>query len=207
MTAVSGKQYYRAMENHLAFAMLNSRDDIVFVSPRALPYFSKQESAAGLSVPAGVAADMQPALVATLARTRQTGRAAHSDAVQVPSGETGAAVRISTRMLGGDEIEPGTVVLIFDEIQPGALDDPAIDLISNQSVISELYADLMLSRDEFHRLAIEHEETVGNMAALNEELYSINEELRSASSELQANRDSLEAGNAALTDMVDRVTK
>jgi diguanylate cyclase (GGDEF)-like protein/PAS domain S-box-containing protein len=207
MTAVPREPYYRAMESDLAFAMLNSRDDIVFVSHRALPYFSQQESAAGLSVPASVAADIQTALVATLARTRQTGRVAHSPAVQVQSGETGGAVRISTRMLGGDDIEPGTVVLIFDDIEAGALDDPAVDQASNQSIISELYADLMLSRDEFHRLAIEHEETVGNMAALNEELYSINEELRSASSELQANRDSLEAGNAALTDMVDRVTK
>jgi diguanylate cyclase (GGDEF)-like protein/PAS domain S-box-containing protein len=210
MTAVPEHHYYRAMENNLAFAILNASDDILFVSPRALPYFSRHESTVGFSALTAVIPVMQTELAATLARTRQTGQVGHARAVPVQTNANGAAVRISARMLTGNDIEPGTVILNFDEMAPDAIDAPdedGVDGDSSQSIISDLYAELMLSRDAFHRLTLEHEETVGNMAALNEELYSINEELRSASSELQANRDTLEAGNAELAAMVNRVMR
>jgi diguanylate cyclase (GGDEF)-like protein/PAS domain S-box-containing protein len=204
MTAVPEGHYCRALAEHLAFLLLDGRDEILFVSPRAQPYFARREGAAGPSVLDVKNPAMRTELVATLARMRQTGKSAHSHAVH---DETGARVGISAQAIGSDEIEAGALVLMLDETTPGETDDQAAGQVSSQSIIADLYAELMLSRDEFHRLTLEHEETVGNMAALNEELYSINEELRSVSSELEGSRDTLEAGNAALTDMVNRVTK
>ena len=137
------------MENNLAFAILNVRDDILFVSPPALPYFSRHESTVGSAALTAIAAVMESELVATLARTRQTGLVAHARAIPVQTGANAASIRISARMLAGDDIEPGTVVLNFDDIAADASDDNGADRSASQSIISELYAELMLSRDEF----------------------------------------------------------
>jgi diguanylate cyclase (GGDEF)-like protein/PAS domain S-box-containing protein len=207
MTAVPEERYCRAMADTLAFAVLDGSDGIRFVSPRALPYFSGQQDAARPSSPMAVEPALQTEMEATLARMRQTGLIAHSRAVQVRIGEHAALIRVSAQALAGDDIESGAVVFIFAEFGPGDPDDYAASQLSSQAIISNLYAELMLSRDAFHRLTIEHEETAGNMAALNEELYSISKELRSAAGELQASRARLEAGNADLAEMVDRVAK
>jgi diguanylate cyclase (GGDEF)-like protein/PAS domain S-box-containing protein len=205
MTVIPDLHYCQAMAGNLPYALLNAKDEILFISLPARPYFIRRDGAAGHAVLAVIDPALQSELVATLARARQTGMMARSDPVK--NSDAGAHIWISAQSLAGDDIGAGAMILMFDELTQADPGNYASDQISSQSVISDLYAELMLSRDEFHRLAIAHEETVGNMAALNEELHSNNEELRSASSELQANRDTLEAGNAALTEMVNRITK
>jgi diguanylate cyclase (GGDEF)-like protein/PAS domain S-box-containing protein len=84
---------------------------------------------------------------------------------------------------------------------------PPLQSSADQMVVSDLYAELMRSRDEFHRLTIKHEESIKNLAKMNEELRSINEELRCATEELEEHRALLEAGNVSLNEMVNRVTR
>lgn len=84
---------------------------------------------------------------------------------------------------------------------------PPLQSSADQMVVSDLYAELMRSRDEFHRLTIKHEESIKNLATMNEELRSINEELRCATEELEEHRALLEAGNVSLNEMVNRVTR
>jgi len=208
MTAAPEEPYRKAMAENLAFALLNGSDEVQFVSPRALPYFNRRDIATRPFALASVALAPQAELLATLVRARRTGLIAHSQALQLRRGDIADEIRVSAQAISDADLDPGAVILIFEPLEAGDVGGcVAADPLSSQSIISDLYAELMLSRDEFHRLTIEHEETVSNMATLNEELYSINEELRSASTELEANRDTLEAGNAALTEMVNRVTK
>jgi diguanylate cyclase (GGDEF)-like protein/PAS domain S-box-containing protein len=196
-----------ALAEALAVAFLDSRDHILFISAKAEAYFCEGRGALGKSVLASISPALHAEVGAALARTRQSQAATSSHAVQFSSAGKARRVHASTRPLAGTGIEDGAILLLFEDHATGDPEPDGQDQSSSQAIICDLYAELMLSRDEYHRLSIEHEETVGSMAALNEELYSINEELRSASSELQSNRDSLEAGNAALTAMVNRVTK
>ncbi|MDB5759715.1 MAG: hypothetical protein JWM30_3004 [Burkholderia sp.] len=207
MKVVPEDKYCHAIAENLAFAVLNGRDEIQFISPQALAYFNSGKDGDSPLLLNAIDTALQTEAVATLARCRQTGQVAHSHAVQVQRGDSDLPVKVSARTFAGDAVDAGAIMLTFDECGAGYQGDDALAQQSSQTIISDLYAELMLSRDEFHRLTLEHEEAVSSMAALNEELYSINEELRSASSELQANRDVLEAGNVALTEMVNRVTK
>lgn len=84
---------------------------------------------------------------------------------------------------------------------------PSPENSSDQMTVSDLYAELMRSKDEFHRLTVKHEESLKNLATMNEELCSINEELRCATEELNEHRALLEEGNVSLHAMVSRVTK
>ena len=207
MMEAAEQQYCSALAEVLAVAFLDSRDHIQFISAKAEAYFCGGQGAVGKPVFAGIAPALRAEVGAALALTRQSQSATRSHAVQFGSAGEARRVHASTRPLAGAGAEDGAILLLFEDQAPGDPELLSQDQTSSQAVICDLYAELMLSRDEFHRPTTEHEETVSSMAALNEELYSINEELRSASSELQSNRDSLEAGNAALTAMVDRVTK
>nr|WP_314626118.1 EAL domain-containing protein [uncultured Noviherbaspirillum sp.] len=207
MTEAAEQYDHNALAEVLAVAFLDSRDHILFISARAEAYFSEGRGAVGKSVFVGIAPTLRAEVGAALARSRQSQSATRSNAVRFVSAGEERQVNASARPLAGAGVEDDAILLLFEDQAPGDQEQLAQDQTSSQAVICDLYAELMLSRDEFHRLTVEHEETVGSMAALNEELYSINEELRSASSELQSSRDSLEAGNAALTAMVNRVTK
>jgi len=204
MATLPDKDYLLNVTSNLAFVLTDDQDDILFSSSRAAPYLVADYWAHTTNIINVVEAPLRPSLAAALARSRHS-----DDTVAIthhrPGKEEGHCTLLVTirpfRVGSGN----GTRMILFDDVGQTEEDFPV--KAAHQNLIQDLYAELMRSRNEFHRLTLDNEETVNNLASLNEELYSINEELRATSNELQTNRASLEAGNALLTEMVARISK
>jgi diguanylate cyclase (GGDEF)-like protein/PAS domain S-box-containing protein len=206
MTVVTENFYQCAVAQQFPVIVVNGQDEIVFLSGAASKYFGHARRPSSMNALASIHASLRLTIGATLVQARQLHCEVHSHSVELELEGQAVTVQITAKPLDADSAAASMMVVLFKE---AARTDPHVltpDEASNAAVISELYADLMRSRNELHQLAFKYEETAKNLTASNEELYSINEELRAASGELVENRDLLEKNNAALKEMVDRVT-
>jgi diguanylate cyclase (GGDEF)-like protein/PAS domain S-box-containing protein len=200
------ENYLEKVTSDLAFVLTNERNEIVFCSLHAASHLIVEHGLPATSLVKAVEAPLRPSLTAALARARHCeSTVAFFHGRKGEHGQQGALL-VTIRPLQAGAMGDAACMILFDTVEQ--TEEEGIPLnTANQNLIPDLYAELMRSRDEFHRLTLDNEETVNNLASLNEELYSINEELRATSNELQTNRDTLEAGNALLTEMVSRISK
>lgn len=206
----SNETFYRQiLEKKLAMILINERDAVLYCSPAAATYLNMSDT--GSQPPTSIVEAIDPALRlecgAALASARQRHATAQTRPVKYGDAMSSRTVQVRIEPFEMDAIAAGAMLVTFndnanDDLLCSYPADPAA-----QTMVADLYAELMRSRDEYHRLTAKHEERGKNLAILNEELYSINEELRCASQELDANRNALEAGNASLRAMVKRVVK
>ena len=206
MDRVPAESYLQEIMSNLAFALINRQDEILFCSPRAIPFLEAQHIPPRTDILKAVHTLLQPPLSVALADSR------HSDSTvafchhQPDDNGKQRRLLITIRPFQSPGMETGIRMILFDAVEPTEEEHSSVKA-PNQNLVSDLYAELMRSRDEFHRLTRDNEETVNSLASLNEELYLINEELRITSDELKTNRHSLEAGNAPLVEMIFKINK
>lgn len=206
----SNETYYRRMqEKKLAVILLNERDAIIYCSPATTAYLAVTN--AGQQPTTSILEVLDPALrlefSAALARARQMHGATQMRPVPYGAAALRRMVQAHIEPFEADEMTAGTMLVTFIGEPCQELPTSSVEDTASQRVIADLYAELMRSRDEYHRLAVKHEDSGKNLATLNEVLYTISDELRCASQEFELNRGTLEAGNGILQAMVERVTK
>ena len=204
MNILHGGNYLQDVTSSLSFVLVNDRDEIVFCSQRGTDYIVAQP-VIPTSILTAVEAPLRPSLTVALAQARHAKGAVAFSHTRLGADGNRTDLLVTIRPLHVD-MENRIRMILFDVAEQGEKEKFSVTA-ANQNLVSDLYAELMRSRDEFHRLTLDNEETVNSLAALNEELYWINEELRTTSNELQLNRDTLEAGNALLNEMVSSIAK
>lgn len=205
MNTLHRKNYLQEVTSSLAFILINDKDEIVFCSDRGTDYLVAHDIIPTASILRVAAASLRPSLTVALAKSRHSETTVAFTHTRPDEQGRHTDLLITVRPLHAG-MESRIRMILFDLAECAEKEKFSITT-ANQNLVSDLYAELMRSRDEFHRLTLDNEETVNNLASLNEELYSINEELRTTSNELQINKDSLEAGNALLSEMVSRIAK
>lgn len=201
----SEKKYFQEVTSSLAFVLINDQDEIVSCSPRGTDYLASPQLTPMASILSVVEPSLRPPLTVALAQSRHAESTVAFSHTRLHENGSHTDLLVTIRPLQAG-MENRLRMILFDVANHAEKEKVSVTT-ANEALISDLYAELMRSRDEFHRLTLDNEETVNNLASLNEELYSINEELRTTSNELQLNKDSLEAGNVLLSEMVSRISK
>jgi two-component system CheB/CheR fusion protein len=123
-------------------------------------------------------------------------------------------VEIRVRTVELPEVGRGSMLLLFDELDPEATPRAVAQDASTEPVVRQMEDDLLRTRDQL-RMTIEQYETgLEELKASNEELHAMNEELRSATEELETSKEELQSVNEELTTVnhelklkVDEVTR
>ena len=192
--------FYSLIEGHAPAAILLDRhDQLICSSSEASRYLAHGEGAPSLDIMSLLPKPVQSALSTALWQARQTGKPVVSEPVGDSLRESGRTLLLEVRPVIQKDFAEGCMLAFFH--QTPAFRNPALDETTPDSsgFIASLQHALNQSHDELDSVIREHEESLGSLAASNEELHTINEELRCASEELESSKRELEVINRKLS--------
>ena len=196
----AGELHHRLVEQYAPPSVLvNEELDIVHVSERAgrlLQLAGGEPSRQLLQlIHPALRADLRSAIYAA----RQSGRGAHTRVVRFDDGGTPRAVELRVRALAQPDLAPGSLLVVFDELDPPGAAAPEHAGAGLEPVVRELEDELRRTREQLRTTVEQYETSLEELKASNEELQAINEELRSATEELETSREELQSVNEELT--------
>jgi two-component system CheB/CheR fusion protein len=109
------------------------------------------------------------------------------------------AVNITVAPLTEPGIPPGCLMIVFQELELTAGATKANPPVRGRKRLTELEAELNLTRENLQAMVEELEATNEELKSANEELQSNNEELQSSNEELDSSREELQSLNEELT--------
>jgi two-component system, chemotaxis family, CheB/CheR fusion protein len=132
---------------------------------------------------------------------RQSGRGSDTRVVRFDDGGRPRAIELRVRAVRQPELSPGTLLILFDELDPSpSADAPGVASdLALEPVMHELEEELRRTRDQLRTTIEQYETSLEELKASNEELQAINEELRSATEELETSKEELQSVNEELT--------
>jgi two-component system CheB/CheR fusion protein len=141
--------------------------------------------------------DLRTAIYA--ARQREHG--SDTRVVRFQDGGRARAIELRVRAVHQPELGPGTLLVLFDELDASALPSPARSAADAafEPMMHQLEEELHRTRDQLRTTIEQYEISLEELKASNEELQAINEELRSTSEELETSKEELQSVNEELT--------
>ena len=200
--AAVGQLHQQLVERHAPPSLLvNEELDILHVSERAgqLLHVSGGEPTRQLLrlIHPALQIDLRTAIYAA----RQSERGSDTRIVRFVDGGRPRAIELRVRTAQQPELPPGTLLILFDELEPSPSTEAAgpTSNAALEPVMRELEEEMRRTRDQLRTTIEQYETSLEELKASNEELQAINEELRAATDELETSKEELQSVNEELT--------
>jgi two-component system CheB/CheR fusion protein len=200
--AAAGQLHHQLVERYAPPSLLVNEDlDVLHVGERAgeflhVPGGEPSRQLLRLIHPA-LRLDLRTAIYAA----RHSERGSDTRFVRFDDNGRPRAIEIRVRTASQPELGPGTLLVLFDELDPSPSPDVPRPTANSalEPVMHELEDELRRTRDQLRTTVEQYETSLEELKASNEELQAINEELRSTTEELETSKEELQSVNEELT--------
>jgi two-component system CheB/CheR fusion protein len=181
------------------FAVIDMNYRLVYVRGRTGKYLEIASGQPSLSILEMAREGLRAELASAIYQATSEKKNIIRERVRVKYNDGFQAVNITVAPLTEPGIPPGCLMIVFQELELTAGATKANPPVRGRKRLTELEAELNLTRENLQAMVEELEATNEELKSANEELQSNNEELQSSNEELDSSREELQSLNEELT--------